>query len=532
METTHPEELAQQLWRWAQNELGYKRVVNLSSTSEKTEFGEAELQPLCRNQWIPIFQHLLNHVSSRRKVQHVRNVLASHQGVEHGLQEHSGSSKSLALKQLLASRLGEEETLKGRNQEKRERCRKSITRLKDIEAKIRQAQFRMKQKRIQLSLKEHYITHLKRFQKISENYLNMIQQIVDREKHLEPKNHLDGIREICVGMSEMTREIIRKGESSNLEEVNQRLETLVDGTPPVEFLRYIMGAIKESYTELKQLGPAWVTELENTDIPNLDSMLERCHSEQMARFVEIEEMLNAIEDQKRSIGQKFTELDADIANTFTEDIGSLVSDLVKAKAEYQSAIVAQNAIQDALQTARDDEGRFLEGSSDLEEQRREIQAVGREIDLKCLVLQTLARNNLRYRVNTVEQLQQFSGFSQEQIEPMKERFNGTVSRLKNFSINDCATYGNVSLSTEGTSTDGRSMNLTIHRINQDPFILKLKDILGCPSYMGAETFLSYLSTQMQDVWRMRTVKRHFATHNENFKSLWDYELEKLGSVEF
>ncbi|KAK9702778.1 hypothetical protein K7432_011074 [Basidiobolus ranarum] len=526
-----PQELSQQLSIWAQHELGYKRTVNLSLTSDKNETSEAELQPLCRNQLIPIFQYLVNHVTSRRKVQHVRKVLARHSGAEHSSKEEHQVSKSLSLRNLVISKNLDETTvgLEKRNQEKTERCKKSILRLKDIESKISQVQFKLKQKKIQLCLKEYYISHLKKFQKITENYENLIKEItrMDQDKLMEHKEYVEGVREICLSMSQMTQEIIRKGESSNLEEVNQRLEALVSSTPPVEFLRYIMSSIKEGYTELKQLGAVWISELNEANIPNLNGMLEHCHEEQMSKFVEIEDMLNTVEEQKQIIAKKYSELDADIANTFTDDIGSLVSDLIKAKTEYQSAIVAQNAIQDALQVARDEETTYLEASSNLEEQRRDIQIEAKEIDLKCLALQTLARNNLQYRVTTMEQLQKFSEFSQDKIEPMKERFNGTISRLKNFSINDCATFGNVNLPTDGASVDGKSLNLTIHRISQDPFILNLKNTLGCPPYMGAESILEFLSTQINEVWKTKTVLRHFTTYNENFKSLWDYELEKL-----
>ncbi|CAG8565664.1 4169_t:CDS:10, partial [Cetraspora pellucida] len=461
--------LPESVLHWLTNELGYRHGRSASLLDEVTEqeLTKEDTQKLCRNEFVPILNFLMQNGSrSNPEIIGKNRIKKSHQ-----TKRNKGTltpSESTSIEENYEQRKLKLEKKFSQTsevvQETEQEIAQLISRIADVESEIRSVKDDISEKKNKIYMKQVFCDSCRRFMNSEAEY----------RKHLEKFKPKAGTKDEI--------NFVPKGDSSMT-------------TPPKVFLKSMLNTMRSASKDLNTKFEQLAGEKIITDEDSSRTFM-RDHS---SKFFEVEKILNDIVKINEKILEKHASVKLLVEQKYSHipSMSNRIISVINARADYEAAQAALSMISSFAEGLERRCQGLASSSDELAAISDSVSNSNQIIEQKQEDIQNLISINQRTGEGLLEQSREISRFIQEELSPFKLRIESLTKDLDCSMLRENEQFQDLNLKLAvqvQLNNDFRTISsLDIYRVFNDKFIGEVKEMIRCPKYSSIDCVLRILA---------------------------------------
>ncbi|CAG8492522.1 17707_t:CDS:10 [Acaulospora morrowiae] len=481
--------------QWLKNDLGYRHRRNLLGDFPEKEITTEEIQKLYRNEFVPIFKFLVEHIKSSKEVLQYKKLKIS-RNTHHTYRKQNQlirSHQSKRNKEALSNATEENYVIRKAMLDKKiaqitaiieegeMQTAQLITRISDIELQKRRTTEEIREKYNKIYMKKVFRESCRSIEDVDSGYRRLFEELMTKKRSKNEINSaLTGIettttiriKSICdklksVGKSSAFRFasfvmfngdnitlfiLLKISSQSNADygkkvKIRFLIEDLIKTTSPKVILKSVSNVMKAANKELSAKSQRYM-EKGNLDGSSrqVQRLLQKCREDHVSKFIEVEGMLNNVSEIKEKINKiiESTKLFLKQHYYHTPNMENIIVSFLEKKVENEAVKAKYNSV---LNYARTLESRCqdLSVSSDrLAILLDRIVNLNEFTEKKQKIIQRLIFVNQRIRADIPEKSKEISRFLRE-VSPFNEHLDKLTKDLDCTVLRENEQFQNIDL---------------------------------------------------------------------------------------
>ncbi|CAG8654537.1 14088_t:CDS:10 [Acaulospora morrowiae] len=447
--TISPESILQ----WLKNDLGYRHRRNLLGDFPEKEITTEEIQKLYRNEFVPIFKFLVEHIKSSKevlqykklKISKQNQLIRSHQSKRNKEALSNATEENYVIrKAMLDKKIAQITAI---IEEGEMQTAQLITRISDIELQKRHTKEEIRENYNKMYMKKVFRESCRSIEDVESGYRRLFEELMTKKRSKNEINSaLTGIETTTtIRIKNICDKLKSIGKSSAFSQSNADygkkvkirflIEDLIKTTSPKVLLKSVSNS--QRYMEKGSLDGS---------SRQVQRLLQKCREDHVSKFIEVEGMLNNVSEIKEKINKiiESTKLFLKRHYYHTPNMENIIVSFLERKVENEAVKAKYNSI---LNYARTLESRYqdLSVSSDrLATLFDRIANLNEIAEKKQKIIQRLIFVNQHIRAGIPEKSKEISRFLRE-ISPFNEHLDKLTKDLDCTVLRENEQFQNIDL---------------------------------------------------------------------------------------